>query len=95
MEIVVIATLLWSLFNVLLFWYCLSVAHHRGREREKELLKMVRSLENKLTAKDIGGYIALENHEAQKEAYEEAMNRRSDEIEAALERDRFLNGGRR
>jgi hypothetical protein len=67
-------------------WYVGRI-EARGCQRETELLRMIKSLENKLSAKDIQGYIALQAEDAVKAAAKAPD--RSDVGEAELEARRF------
>lgn len=64
-------------------FYISTLESKRAKEREAEYLKMIKSLENRITAKDIQGFNYLEA--AQREdTQEERGQTRSDEDEARI-----------
>lgn len=67
-------------------WYVGRI-EARANQREANLLRMIKSLENKLSAKDIQGYIALQAEDGLK-AIPKPPDR-SDVGEAELEAARF------
>ena len=67
-------------------WYVGRI-EARADQREAELLRMIKSLENKLSAKDIQGYIALQAEDGLKVT--PRAPDRTDMGEAELEAARF------
>jgi len=73
--------------------YFVFVSVLNYEKRTDNLLKLIRSLENKLSAKDLGGYIALQQHDKVTESPRVPVNHnvRSDDYESMLEEVRLHN----
>jgi len=77
------------------FWFLGILLHHyadlneQAQEREERLLQMIVSLENRIHAKDLSGYMTLQSGDVSAKAERKPPMGRSDAEEAFLEERRM------
>jgi len=72
------------ILQFVLFMRQIERLQDRHKQRETEYLKIIRDLHNRLTAKDLSGYMALRT-ESEKPPSTNPYGMRSDEAEAEME----------